>query len=96
MKWIKGDDFIPEDVIQDFTIWVDGALEGNSMASRVSALPDGETKSLRDGAVVVVIDDHAVQLNLASADIAIMAALSDYAAAAAHRSFAGGENRSPA
>lgn len=90
IKWNNGDDFTSEDVVHNFKLWADGNIDGNSMASRVAALQDPETKTLRDGAVVVV-DDHTVELNLNVSDISIMAALSDYPAAVVHRSFTGGD-----
>jgi len=91
VKWNNGDDFTSQDVIHNFMLWADGTVEANSMASRVSALQDTETKKLREGAVVA-IDDTTVQLNLGSPDISIMAALSDYPAAVVHRSFVGGSD----
>ncbi len=90
VKWNNGDEFTAEDVVHNFRLWADGTVEGNSMASRVAAVQDADTNKLREGAVVA-IDDHTVQLNLASSDISIMAALSDYPAAVVHRSFMGGD-----
>ncbi|MEC3861579.1 ABC transporter substrate-binding protein [Mesobacterium sp. TK19101] len=90
VKWNNGDDFGAVDVVHNFDFWADGTVEGNSMASRVAALQDAETKKLRTGAVEV-IDDHTVRLNLSAPDISIMAALSDYPAAVVHRSFMGGD-----
>ena len=90
VTWNNGDAFTAEDVAHNFALWADGNVEGNSMASRVAALQDETTKTLREGAVVI-IDDHTVQLNLSSPDISVMAALSDYPAAVVHRSFTGGD-----
>lgn len=91
VTWNNGDAFTSEDLMHNFMLWADGTVEGNSMASRVAALQNSETKMLREGAVVAV-DDTTVQLNLNSPDISIMAALSDYPAAVVHRSFVGGSN----
>ncbi len=88
VKWNNGDDFTAVDVVHNFDRWADGNVDGNSMASRVAALQNPETKTLRDGAVRI-IDDHTVELNLNAPDISIMAALSDYPAAVVHRSYAG-------
>ncbi|SDD42445.1 ABC transporter substrate-binding protein [Ruegeria marina] len=88
VKWNNGDDFTAVDVLHNFDRWADGTVEGNSMASRVAALQDPDTKKLREGSVVA-IDDHTVQLNLNTSDISVMAALSDYPAAVVHRSYAG-------
>jgi len=90
VKWNNGDDFTAVDVLHNFERWADGTVEGNSMATRVGALQDPETKKLREGAVEI-IDDHTLRLTLSQSDISIIAGLSDYPAAVVHRSYAGGD-----
>jgi peptide/nickel transport system substrate-binding protein len=90
VTWNNGDPFTAEDVAHNFALWADGTLDGNSMATRVAALQDPETKQLRDGAVEI-LDDHTLRLRLSNSDIALMAALSDYPAAVMHRSYTGGD-----
>ena len=90
VKWNNGDDFTASDVANNITRWCDGNVEGNSMAARMGALVDGETKMARDGGITVV-DDHTVKLTLPSPDITIMVGMADYPAAVVHSSFDGGD-----
>ncbi|MDI3335177.1 ABC transporter substrate-binding protein [Defluviimonas aestuarii] len=90
VKWNNGDDFTAADVANNITRWCDGNVEGNSMAARMGALVDGESKMVRDGGITVV-DDHTVKLTLPSPDITIMVGMADYPAAVVHSSFDGGD-----
>ncbi|GJL80863.1 MAG: diguanylate cyclase [marine bacterium B5-7] len=86
IKWSNGDDFTAKDVAFNIDRWCDKAVEGNSMAARVSSLIDPDTNKAIDGAIEVK-DDHTVVLNLSTSDITIIPGISDYPAALVHPSF---------
>lgn len=90
VTWNNGDPFTAEDVAHNFRRWCDGTVEGNSMASRMTALADPETRQAREGAIEVV-DERTVRLNLSQPNIAIIAEVTDYPAAVVHPSYDDGD-----
>jgi len=69
-----------QDIAWNFTRWCDGAWEGNSMASRMSALQNDDGSGPAEGAIEIV-DDLTVRLNLTRPDISIIPAVTEYPAA---------------
>lgn len=90
VKWNNGDDFTAADVANNITRWCDANVEGNSMAARMGALVDENTKMARDGAITIV-DDHTVKLTLPAPDITIIVGMADYPAAVVHSSYDNGD-----
>ncbi|WP_085308439.1 ABC transporter substrate-binding protein [Planktotalea arctica] len=88
VKWNNGDAFTAADVAFNITRWCDKAVEGNSMAARMSSLIDAETGKAREGAITAE-DDLTVRLTLVQPDITLIAGFSDYPAAIVHQSFNG-------
>jgi peptide/nickel transport system substrate-binding protein len=85
VKWNNGDYFTAEDVARNIAGWCDKAVEGNSMAGRMSSLINPDTGVAAEGAIVVV-DSHTVQLNANAPDITIIPGMADYPAAIVHSS----------
>ncbi|MBS0122922.1 ABC transporter substrate-binding protein [Thetidibacter halocola] len=82
VKWHDGTDFTAADVVRNIEGWCDASVETNSMASRLGGLiADGKP---REGAITAP-DDMTVVLNLSTPDIAIIANMSDYPSAIAHK-----------
>ena len=90
VTWTNGDAFTAADVAFNITRWCDGNVEGNSMAGRMAALVNPDTKTARDGAIAVV-DDATVKLTLLSPDITVIVGMADYPAAIVHQSYDGGD-----
>lgn len=90
VKWNNGDDFTSADVARNLNRWCDGNVDGNSMAGRMSALMNAETKLANDGAIEV-IDDHTVKIKLNAPDISIIVGMADYPAAVVHSTYESGD-----
>ena len=85
VTWNNGEAFNADNVVWILNYWCDKAVEGNSMAGRMSSLIDAETGKARDRAIVK-LDDMTVQLNLPASDITVMVGMADYPAAVVHPS----------
>src|SRR5262245_29572577 len=89
ITWSNGDEFNAEDVIYNLERWCDASVEGNSVAARMGALVNPDTKKAIDGGIEHV-DDYTVRLNLPKPDISLISGMADYPALIMHRSYDGG------
>jgi len=90
VTWSNGEPFTAEHVAHNFARWADGTVEGNSMASRMTALSDAGTKQLRQDAVQVN-DPLTLTVTLSAPDITLIPNLADYPAAVVHPSYDNGD-----
>lgn len=88
VNWSNGDTFNADDVIHNLTRWCDASVAGNSVAARMGALVNADTKKAVDGGIERV-DDFTVRLNLPKPDISLIAGMADYPALIMHRSYEG-------
>ena len=86
ISWSNGDAFNADDVVHNLTRWCDASVEGNSVAARMGALVNPDTKKAVEGGIERV-DDYTVRLNLPNADISLIAGMADYPALIMHRSY---------
>ena len=88
ISWSNGDAFNADDVIHNLTRWCDASVDANSVATRMGALVNPDTKKVVEGAIERV-DDYKVRLNLPKPDISLIAGMADYPALIMHRSYDG-------
>ncbi|MEM9098754.1 MAG: ABC transporter substrate-binding protein [Pseudomonadota bacterium] len=88
ITWSNGDTFNADDVIHNISRWCEADVEGNSVATRMGALVDPDTKKAVEGAIERV-DDFTVRLNLPAPDISLIAGMADYPTLIMHRSYDG-------
>lgn len=84
--WHNGEAFDARDIAAAFARWCEADAPGNSMATRLAALVDPQTRKLRDGAVEILGARH-VRLRLSRPDATLIPSLADYPALVPHRDF---------